>query len=351
MLLSTKNIDSYTQQLRGHKGKSFLGITGLRGVGKSIILKQIAKSDINSVYISLDTLKDIDLFELVKILNHQYKIKTFLLDEVHFYKGISEALKIIYDLLDVKVIFTSSVSLGMFQSAYDLSRRVQLFKLYPFSFREFIYFHKNINLPVLSIEKIINKDWNREYLKYNYLFEDYLKGGNMPFSLDEPNIYSLLQNILDTIIQKDIPRIAKLTIDELELIEKTVTFIGKSGVDGINYSSISRNIGITKFKAQQYISILQDAFVLTSVFPKGTNVLKEPKVLLMPPFRLLFQEYKTCIGALREEFFIESIRSCGFKYNYLKSTRGAKIPDYYISNKDNSYIIEIGGKGKGREQF
>ena len=355
--LAIENVNQYKKHryifndITSHKGKSFIGITGLRGVGKSIILKQIAQSHNDSLYISLDTLKDYDLFEVIKTLYNNYKIRIFLLDEVHFYKDISEDLKKIYDLLDVRIVFTSSVSLGMFQSTYDLSRRVQLMKIYPFSFREFLYFHKNIEISSLTIKEIINKEWTLDHLKYSFLFEEYLKGGNMPFSLDEPNIYPLLQNILNTIILKDIPKIAKLTIDELELIEKTVIFIGKSAIDGVNYSSISRNIGITKFKAKSYINILQNAFILTSIMPRGTNVLKEPKILLMPPFRLLFQKYQDCIGAIREEFFIENIRNSGLNFHYLKSSRGAKIPDYYLSDNENSYIIEIGGKGKGREQF
>ena len=334
-----------------HHGKSFLGITGLRGVGKSIILKQIALQNSNSVYISLDTVKNIDLFDIIKQLNNNYDVEIFLLDEVHFYKGIAEALKKVYDFLNVKVIFTSSVSLGMYKSAYDLSRRIKLIEIYPFSFREFLYFYKDIDIPSLTFNNIIDKEWRMDHLKYGYLFEEYLKGGNIPFNLEEPDLYPLLRNILHTIIYKDIPRIFKLTVGELELIENTITFIAKSSVDGINISTISRNIGITKYKAQSYINILQDAFVLTSILPKGSNVLKEPKILLMPPFRLLFQNYNDCIGALREEFFIENIRCCGFTFNYLKSNRGEKIPDYYISDNDNSFIIEIGGKNKGREQF
>ena len=36
---------------------------------------------------------------------------------------------------------------------------------------------------------------------------------------------------------------------------------------------------------------------------------------------------------------------------YLKSTRGAKIPDFMVTIGDMRAAVEIGGKGKGREQF
>jgi uncharacterized protein len=337
--------------IENDKGKHFLGITGLRGIGKSILLKQFAQLHPESIYISVDSIGETDLFELIKRLNRDYKITGFLLDEVHFLKNIDEILKKVYDFLNVKIIFTSSISLGMFKSAYDLSRRVKLIKLFPFSFREFLFFTQGIEIDKLSIEQIRNNEWTPNHLAYSYDFEKYLKGGNMPFSLDEPDIFPLLNNILQTIIRRDIPQIAQLNVEELDLIAKTVTFIGKSEVDGINYSTVAKNIGITKFKAQSYIELLQNAFVLHRILPTGTNVLKEPKIILAPPFRLLFKEYEECIGPLREDFFIEMLTAAQFKYSYLKSTRGAKTPDYLIQNGDERIVVEVGGKGKGREQF
>ena len=41
----------------------------------------------------------------------------------------------------------------------------------------------------------------------------------------------------------------------------------------------------------------------------------------------------------------------GISFNYLKSTRGAKTPDYLVQSDTESYVIEIDGPGKGREQF
>ena len=63
-----------------------------------------------------------------------------------------------------------------------------------------------------------------------------------------------------------------------------------SGVDGINYSSLSNNLGITKYKAEQYLSLLENAFIVQRLFPAGTNVMKESKVLMTPPVRLLHKE-------------------------------------------------------------
>lgn len=68
------------------------------------------------------------------------------------------------------------------------------------------------------------------------------------------------------------------------------------------------------------------------------------------PYRLLFRAYEECIGGLREDFFVEAVRAAGFEIYYLKSTRGEKIPDYVLRGKE-MFVFEIGGRGKGRQQF
>ncbi len=153
-------------------------------------------------------------------------------------------------------------------------------------------------------------------------------------------MYPLLRNIIEKIIRKDIPSVARLRIDELDIIEKTLKFIGKSPVDGINFTSVSKNIGITKYKAEQYMRLLEKTFVLNLIFPEGTNVLKEPKVLMYLPFRLLYKSYDESIGAIREDFFAEMLRMKRYVFSYLKTKRGAKTPDFLIKQENKDIVVE-----------
>ena len=337
--------------LLNERGEHFTGLVGPRGVGKTVVLKQLALNIEDSFYLSLDTVEIPDLFELVKELSEHYKLKVFLLDEIHFHKEFERALKIIFDFLDVRIIFSSSVSLSLYESAYDLSRRVLLKKLFPFSFREYIYFTEDVELPKLSIQDIVNRGYSAAHLRFDYLFPKYIQGGLFPFSLKEPDVLSTLKNVIAKIINKDIPSVQILKTEELTLIEKVVTFIGKADVDGISYSSVAKNVGITKYKAENYIHLLEKAFVLNAIFPAGTNVLKEPKVLMFLPYRLLYRELDAAIGGLREDFFAEVLASRDIPFKYLKSTRGAKTPDFLLETEEGDVVFEIGGKGKGREQF
>jgi len=330
--------------------RHFTGIVGPRGAGKTILLKQIALNYADTFYLSLDTFSD-DLFETVKAIFDSLKVKLFLLDEVHMHPGFEAGLKKIYDFLDIKVVFTSSMALALYRSAHDLSRRVVLKKLYPFSLREYIFFRFDRQITPLTVDDIVSGRFDRSVMESGQVFRDYLSGGLMPFVLNETTaLRVLLENILQTVIYKDIAHAFKITMNELDTIRKMVSFIGKSGIDGINYSSLSRNLGITKYKAEQYASLLERAFILCRVMPQGTGVLKEPKIVMALPYRLLFREYEECMGGLREDFFVEAVKAAGFEIYYLKSTRGEKTPDYVLQDKE-MFVFEIGGKSKGRQQF
>ncbi len=72
---------------------------------------------------------------------------------------------------------------------------------------------------------------------------------------------------------------------------------------------------------------------------------------MCPPYRLLFNEYDQAIGGLREDFFAEMMSAAGISFDYLKSTRGKKTPDFITRTENEDIVFEIGGKGKGRSQF
>lgn len=337
------------EEITGDTGAHFIGIVGPRGAGKTIVLKQLAAANEKSFYVSLDTM-DGDLFELIKTLHEKIGIQLFLLDEVHVYPRFEADIKKIYDVLKVRVIFTSSTALGMYESSYDLSRRVLLKVLYPFSLREYARFKYAQEFAAMTLEDIVENRVSPDVLRAGEHFLPYIQGGLMPFALREPQPLALLANILKTVIRKDIPRIAKLLTDELEKIEQVVRFIGLSGVDGINYSSVAKNVHVTNYKAEQYIALLERAFVLHRVFPRGSNVLKEPKVVMALPYRLLYKPLTDAIGGLREDFFVGAFRALEKEIFYLKSMRGQKTPDFLIRDRED-IVFEVGGKGKGRSQF
>jgi hypothetical protein len=325
---------------------------GPRGVGKTVILKQLAMETARSFYGSIDTFKDVTLFEFAKVLFEKQGIRTLLLDEIHFLPGFDGELKKIFDFLpDVHVVFTSSVALALQQSAFDLSRRIRLIRLLPFSFREYVRFKEGVTLTRLTLDAVGRGDWTSDHARYGYLFDSYLMGGLYPFSLTEPDPLNVLRSILDTVLQRDIPNVARVTYQDVDLIGKALTFIGRSAVDGVNPTTIARNLGITRYKAVEYVDLLSKAFILIRVDPEGTNVLREPKILMQVPYRLLYRSWDDAIGAVREDFFATAMSMANMPFHYLKSTTGRKTPDFWLTTESGDWVVEIGGPGKGRTQF
>jgi predicted AAA+ superfamily ATPase len=340
------------EQLRSNKDEVFLGLCGPRGAGKTMLLKQYHYEHQSSCYISIDTLAaDEDIFELIRALQTNYRFNTFLLDEVHFNKEINLHLKKLSDFLNVKIIFTSSVALEMTKSAYDLSRRVKLIRVPYFSFREFLSFKGIIDLKPLSMSEILSNQLSSQYLTTDKYLHQYLQGGLLPFALAVDDWKTALSNTVQKIVFEDIPRVHDFTYEDLSMILKSITFIAKSSIDGINTSSLAKNLGVTRYKSEQYLSLLETAFVVQQIFPEGTNVLREPKVTLLPPLRLLHSTFNDSIGALREEFAVDAFSRAGLALSYLKDARGKKMPDYSFELDDKRVLIEVGGPGKTRKQF
>ncbi|GAB6088444.1 ATP-binding protein [Spirochaeta dissipatitropha] len=335
------------------EGRPFVLLIGPRGAGKSVLLRQLRSNREHSLYLSADTMDPgTRLEELLPRLNASFGIENFFIDEIHFLRTFPAALKELHDFSNLKIWCSSSAAVRLQESAYDLSRRVQTEFLHPFSFREYLYFHHEQQHTALSLESVFQGNIPSEYLRSSIHFQDYLTGGLYPASLEPGFGSQQFKGILHKIIQSDIPACAaRLNIDQLLQLEKIMKFIGKSSVDGISYSSLSRNIGISKYMAEKLVSLLEQSFLLQQIFPAGTSVSREPKILMELPYRLQYKEREDCIGGLREDFFASAMRQHGMEFQYAKSTRGSKTPDFLLEIDGIPAILEVGGKGKGRTQF
>ena len=341
----------YPQIAKFSRERAYVALVGPRGVGKSVLLRQLHASSPNSFYLSLDSQRPQSIYAIAKELEGR-KIPLLLLDEIHAFPNYGQELKKIYDfLIDTHIIFTSSSAISLHDATYDLSRRVRLLPVHPFSFREFLYFERSLEIPPMDWKGMLDLQYCRTYSgrlgDSEGLFEAYLTGRNYPFTIGQSNYLSLFSPMLQTIFDKDLILPSRLTLAESYEVRNMLTFIGRSPAEDISYSSIARNLSIIKSKAQRYVELLEKAYLLKVILPKGTNLSKEPKILLAPPFRLLYKPYEDCIGALREDFFVDAACRLETELDYLKGIRGEKTPDYLL----NGVVCEIGGISKSRRQF
>ena len=153
----TKKRLLYPKALQFLKDRIFLGLVGPRGVGKTVILKQLLVELGSAFYISLeDKPLTSTLYDIAKELDEK-KIKYLIIDEIQFYPNFDAELKKIFDVLAINVIFSGSVAISILQTPADLSRRMRLMQVPPFSFREFLFFEKGDVLPELSFEELMDE--------------------------------------------------------------------------------------------------------------------------------------------------------------------------------------------------
>jgi predicted AAA+ superfamily ATPase len=331
-----------------------IAIYGARGVGKTTMLleylKELLLQDKKALYISLDYpfLSGIDLVDVVEEFVESGG-EYLLLDEVHRYYDFSSHLKTIYDLFDIKVIITGSSAISLLNAKSDLSRRVTLYNLDGFSFREFLELKYHTKLEVFSLEDILKNHIKiAQNLKLKSVlsdFKEYLEVGYYPFYFDKR--FSYYQNLLNTI---------NLTIDidltSLGLVEQKYTYklkkllevVCESKPFEVNYTKIAQMAEISRVKLYDYISYLNDSQMLLLVDEKtkGLKKLSKPAKIYLNNTNLLYAYCQNQeIGTIRETFFANQVSS---KYRLNISKDG----DFLI---ENIYTVEIGGAKKSFKQI
>jgi len=333
-----------------------VAIFGARGVGKTTTLLQylleLRSANRNVLYISLDYpfLSGIDLIEIVEIFVEDGG-EYLLLDEVHRYKDFSAYLKSIYDLFDIHVVFTSSSATSLLNAKSDLSRRVTLYNLYGFSFREFLEVKCDVKLEKIIIEDILNnhinlsKDILNENLDISKMFKEYLKVGYYPFYFDKQKSY--LENLVNTInltIDLDLTTLGLIEQKYTYKLKKLLEVVCQSNPFEVNYTKIASMAEISRVKLYDYIEFLNDGqmLLLVNEAVKGLKKINKPAKIYLNNTNLLYaycQDAK--VGTIRETFFANQVS----QESVLNiSTKG----DFLV---DEKYIFEVGGKNKKYKQI
>ena len=254
-----------------------LGILGQKGVGKSTLILQHIKRAWNkdeSLYIVAD-----DIYFSAHTLLDTAKAffarggKYLYIDEIHKYENWSTEIKNIYDSLPLlHVVYSGSSMLDLKDdSGADLSRRVIEYHLPVWSFREYLNLRNGWSLKPATLEEILQGKVDFPYgterpLKY---FGDYMKKGCYPFSL-EPEFEIRLRQVINTTVELDIPKYAKMTIAATRKLKKFMFYISKSVPVKINFSDMARDLELDRDELPKYLEYLEKA-ELVSVLRMKAN--------------------------------------------------------------------------------
>lgn len=329
-------------------------LTGARGTGKTTLLLQRMKVlGRKAVYLSLDDF----YFEnnrLLLLLEELYEkgVHYFFLDEVHQYEHWSKDLKNLYDNYpDIKIIATGSSVLQVTKGQADLSRRASIYHLQGLSFREFLNFKNQQNLPAISLAQALeNHQSISESLNDQFdvleQFAHYLNYGYYPFFKTDKLFYHLkIQQILQLIIEMDIPATEKISYSTVRTLKKLLYIISQSVPFTPNIQKLSEKINSPRNTVLKVLDLLEKANVLNLLKSntKGGSYLQKPEKIYLenPNLAFTLSEGKPNKGNLRETFFFNQL-------NVGHALSTSKFADFMV---DDYYTFEIGGATKTKKQI
>ena len=336
-------------------GRPFKSILGLRGVGKTTLLVQLAIEN-DGLYVMLDdlSLSNVNLLELLKKLNKDYGYMNFFIDEIQVLTNYEYYLKDIFEITNFNIVFSGSSLIDILIKNVDLSRRVVNYNISPFSFREYILFKKGVEFEILNYKEILDfekrKLFLRKVMSYNELFLEYIEYGAYPVMIENNDIINSFKNILEKTFYVDFVKIKNVDQEDINTSFKILKYIAQ-GTEEISYTNLSNDLKFSKNKIYSLFELLEKSQLVIKVEPKllGRNLLrKHPKYFMLLPIRNLINKingFENKIGNLREDFFITSMFYNLSEIRYIKTS--TKEPDFFIDN----FIFEIGGSGKNKKQI
>jgi len=334
-----------------------IGIKGARGVGKTTLLLQKIKSlnlpPEKALYVSLDDLwfSKNNLIDLIKNFVQRGGEYLFI-DEVHKYATWSQEIKNAYDTWDeLNIVFTGSSMLHIHDSRADLSRRAMIYSMQGLSFREYLNISLGLNLPILSLEDILNNHTEiandlTNSIKPLAHFNTYLKNGYYPFSFEQKANYNerLKQTVL-YMIEVDLVQLRNISAQHINQLKKLLYILAQSVPFKPNMVKLAEQVGVARNTLFSYLSYLEEAELLFLLHSEGTGnkLMQKPEKIFLHNPNLLhaLSSVKTEIGTLKEIFFLNQVSKL---HKVAYSEKG----DFLVND---SSIFEIGGRNKDFSQI
>jgi hypothetical protein len=335
-----------------------IAITGARGVGKTTLLLQYIRENLNNIpdeviFLNLDDLhfsKNLLIDTVEEFVKKGGKY--LFLDEVHKYRNWSQEIKNSYDYFpDLRIVITGSSALDIYKGKADLSRRAILYKLQGLSFREFIALKYNIHFPAFELDDILNKPQKLipailEKIKPLKIFEKYLQFGYYPFFREgEAEFQIRLKQTVNHLLDSDLPSVEKIDFNAVHYLRRLISILAEIVPYKPNIVQLSQQVGVSRETLVRYLYLLEkaDLLILLKTSANGINKMNKPDKIYLNNPNLVHSlaDMQSNQGTLRETFFINQLQ-------VLHSVNSSERSDFLV---DDKYTFEIGGKNKSRKQI
>ena len=338
--------------------KQLVGIRGSRGVGKTTLMRQYIKQHYGvdageALYCVMDSLyftnhSLLDLAEHFHIMGGKH----LFLDEVHKYPTWSKEVKEIIDLWpDMKISFTGSSLIQILNADADLSRRVLTYDMAGLSFREFLRFYKNIELPAYSLDNLLTHADSicQKVCKAcipQPLFEEYLRVGYYPFyDGSETEYYNRIENIISFIIDQEMTQFCGVEPAYTRKLKAMMMYLSNNSPYEVNIAKLAAYLEINKTTVLSYLASMQRAELLHLLYTDNKSVGKMQK-----PDKVYIHN-TNILHAIGTQFNVGTVREC-FAINQLSVRHTVEYSKAQGDFKvDGKLTFEVGGRDKSFEQI
>jgi predicted AAA+ superfamily ATPase len=326
-----------------------IGLTGPRGVGKTTLILQHIKQDLNpseTLYVTAEHFYFADnrLFDLADLFVKRGG-KYLFIDEIHKYREWSRELKLIYDYHSkLNVVFTGSSVLDIIKGSSDLSRRAVMYSMQGLSFREYLHFFHNIEANLFSLDDVLAHKPEIPNVEHPLpLFDDYLQRGYYPFAkFDDYDIR--IQQIVNQTLEGDIPLYAEMNMAVGRKLKQMLSIIAKSVPFKPNFTKIAESIGVSRNNIADYCLLMEEAGLILQLRNSAGGIRSLGKIekVYLDNTNLIYAlaRENTNIGNVRETFFFNQTK-VGHE------TLASPISDFEIEGM----TFEIGGRTKEQKQI
>ena len=326
-----------------------IGLIGARGVGKTTLILQHIKKHLSPKDTLYATAEDFYFAKnrLTDLASEWVKAggKYLFLDEIHKYADWSRALKLIYDYHpELQVVFTGSSILDIKKGNSDLSRRAVVYAMQGLSFREYLKLFHAIEVPVYSLNEIIEQAVDVPQLPHPLpLFRAYLKTGYYPFARED-DFGQRLQQVVNQTLEVDIPSFAGMHVSTARKLKQLLAIVAQSVPFKPNMSKLAESMNISRNNVADYLHFMEEAGLVAQLRSQteGIRALGKVDKVYLDNTNLAYNlaGENQNKGNVRETFFLNQLKLD-------QQVRPSMLGDFRVDELE----FEVGGKDKGIKQI